>query len=238
FGGWVCVSLPFCVLCTWIAWLVIIYLVPPTDITSIPIIVYERNNIITKRSVAVLSLSVLTIILFAFFQNVKNTFGDIAIIALSFVLCMFGSGMLSEVDFNSLSWHTLFLVGGGNVLGKAIGSSGLLGYLSDVITQGKKWIYLIHKLAVSYSFVAAYFNRFALGLPLASFRHHPSLFLQRRHLHLPHGRLPYSHAHYLQHRRDAQHPPSPGHWQRIQHFRCHGPTLLVLPQCELPAHRG
>jgi phosphate transporter len=41
---------------------------------------------------------------------------------------------LLQVDFNSLSWHTLFLVGGGNVLGKAIQSSGLLGYLSDVIT--------------------------------------------------------------------------------------------------------
>lgn len=36
-----------------------------------------------------------------------------------------------------MSWHTLMLVGGGNVLGKAIASSGLLGYLSDAITLGK-----------------------------------------------------------------------------------------------------
>ncbi len=43
----------------------------------------------------------------------------------------------AKVDFNSLSWHTLFLVGGGNVLGKAIQSSGLLGYLSDAITFGR-----------------------------------------------------------------------------------------------------
>ncbi len=49
---------------------------------------------------------------------------------------MFGSGLLSEVEFNSMSWHTLFLVGGGNVLGKAVGSSGLLEYLADGITQG------------------------------------------------------------------------------------------------------
>jgi phosphate transporter len=46
---------------------------------------------------------------------------------------MFGSGMLTEVDFNSLSWHTLFLVGGGNVLGKAVQVSGLLEYLADGI---------------------------------------------------------------------------------------------------------
>lgn len=30
---------------------------------------------------------------------------------------MFGSGMLSQFDFNSFSWHILFLIGGGNVLG-------------------------------------------------------------------------------------------------------------------------
>jgi di/tricarboxylate transporter len=37
------------------------------------------------------------------------------------------------VDFNALSWHTLFLLGGGSVLGKAISSSNLLNYISDQI---------------------------------------------------------------------------------------------------------
>ena len=46
------------------------------------------------------------------------------------------------MDFNSLSWHTIFLVGGGNVLGKVVQSSGLLGYLSDAITIGKCCIYI------------------------------------------------------------------------------------------------
>lgn len=175
FGRWICVSLPFCVICTILSWLMIIAMVKPDDLQSIPVIVYERNNVFTKRNIAVIALSLLTIILFAFFQTVRGTFGDIAIIALGenqwiqlklnlkylqflsssylhfiaslnadcavrvclgFVTVMFGTGMLSEVDFNSLSWHTLFLVGGGNVLGKAIASSGLLGYLSDAITMG------------------------------------------------------------------------------------------------------
>ena len=38
-----------------------------------------------------------------------------------------------QVDFNSFSWHTLFLLGGGNVLGKAIASSQLLDYLAHCI---------------------------------------------------------------------------------------------------------
>lgn len=139
FGRWICLSLPFCGALTVIAWLLIIVLIRPDDLSAIPIIVYERSNVVfTKRNVAVMVLSLLTIVLFAVFQLplVRGTFGDIAIIALGFVTLIFGTGMLSEVDFNSLSWHTLFLVGGGNVLGKAIASSGLLGYLSDAITAG------------------------------------------------------------------------------------------------------
>ena len=42
------------------------------------------------------------------------------------------------MDFNSLSWHTIFLVGGGNVLGKAVSSSGLLRYISTGITAGER----------------------------------------------------------------------------------------------------
>lgn len=45
----------------------------------------------------------------------------------------------TQVDFNSLSWHTIFLVGGGNVLGKAVSSSGLLGYISAGITEGNQF---------------------------------------------------------------------------------------------------
>jgi phosphate transporter len=57
------------------------------------------------------------------------------IIALCFVVLVFGSGMLTEVDFNSFSWHTLFLLGGGNVLGKAVSDSRLLNYISEAVIE-------------------------------------------------------------------------------------------------------
>ena len=136
FGRWICVSFPFCIICTVLSWLFIILVINPNDITCVPVIVYERGRQLGKRDIAIISLSLFTIILFSGFNYLKEIFGDIGIISLCFVSFMFGTGMLSEVDFNSLSWHTLFLVGGGNVLGKAIASSGLLGYLSDQITRG------------------------------------------------------------------------------------------------------
>jgi hypothetical protein len=80
-----------------VAWFLIILLVQPNDITSIPVIVYERGNAFGRKNSTIMILSLITLVLFALFQNFKFIFGDISIVALSFVLVMFGSGMLSEV---------------------------------------------------------------------------------------------------------------------------------------------
>lgn len=150
FGTWIAIAMPFGMLCTVLCWLMIVLIERPDDVTSIPVIVYDRNTVIGKRNLAVVGLSLFTIVLFATSSLTENIFGDISIISLCFVAVMFGSGMLSEVDFNSLSWHTLMLVGGGNVLGKAVESSGLLAYLADGITGslplGKPWIALLYIL--------------------------------------------------------------------------------------------
>ena len=45
----------------------------------------------------VMSLTLFTLVLFAFFTYLKPVFGDIGIVSLCFVAIMFGSGMLSEV---------------------------------------------------------------------------------------------------------------------------------------------
>ena len=108
----------------------------PDDINVIPVIVYDRSQSkMTKRNTVIIYVCAITILLFASSSALNFVFGDIGIISLCFLTVMFGSGMLTEVDFNSLSWHTLFLVGGGTVLGKAVGSSGLLEYLADGITK-------------------------------------------------------------------------------------------------------
>lgn len=143
FGRWLAFSIPFCIINTLIAWVVIIFLVKPDDIESIPVIVYEQHQkVFTKRNITVIFMSTLAITLLATSSMTKWLFGDIGIISLCFVGYMFGSGLLSEIDFNSLSWHTLFLIGGGNVLGKAVTSSGLLNYLADDIVQSKYYIFI------------------------------------------------------------------------------------------------
>lgn len=72
-------------------------MVDPSDITSIPVIVYERGDAFGRKNTTIMILSLITLILFALFQNFKYIFGDISIVSLGFVFIMFGSGMLSEV---------------------------------------------------------------------------------------------------------------------------------------------
>lgn len=147
FGTWIGVALPFSLISTVICWLLIVVVEKPDDVSSIPVIVYERSSVIGKRNVTVMVLSLLTIVLFATSALTTEIFGDIAIISLCYVAVMFGSGMLTEVDFNSLSWHTLILVGGGNVLGKAVESSGLLTYIAnginDYLPVDNPWLALL-----------------------------------------------------------------------------------------------
>ena len=135
FGEFMCISVPFCSLCVFLSWIYLMISINPDDVKHISTIVYERKNAFSNKNMVVMTLSIVTIVLFAASSLIVEEIGDIGMISLIFVSIMFGSGILTEVDFNSLSWHTLFLIGGGNVLGTAVSSSGLLNYISTDITS-------------------------------------------------------------------------------------------------------
>ena len=100
FGKWILVSVPFCVLNTLIAWVFLLVVVQPDDISCIPIIVYERGTkVFGKRNIAVVASSLLTILLFANMPYVEFLFGEIGIVATLYVAFMYGSGILSEVQY-------------------------------------------------------------------------------------------------------------------------------------------
>uniref|UniRef100_M4B2I1 Citrate transporter-like domain-containing protein n=1 Tax=Hyaloperonospora arabidopsidis (strain Emoy2) TaxID=559515 RepID=M4B2I1_HYAAE len=131
----------------------------PRDATYIPQIVYDQKQQISSLHVVVVSMTLLTIFLWASFSVTSATFGDLGIISLMFMFVMFGTGMMSQFDFNSFSWHILFLIGGGNVLGdmsssaeclntcchvQAVHRSGLLDTLSKsvihALPSGNVWV--------------------------------------------------------------------------------------------------
>jgi len=98
FGHWIAVALPFCTIGVIISWMLIIAIIKPTDITSIPVIVYDTKSfVLGKRNSLVIGCSALTILLFATSSYTMQIFGDIGIISLCFVGFMFGTGILTEV---------------------------------------------------------------------------------------------------------------------------------------------
>ena len=99
--------MPFASVCVLGTWALLCAVLRPDDVTSIPIVVYKRDNKLSRRNIAVLVLSVCTLTAFASFEHIKHIFGDIGLVALLFVSLMFGSGMLSEVCSSCCSVLTI-----------------------------------------------------------------------------------------------------------------------------------
>ncbi|OQR89234.1 divalent anion:Na symporter (DASS) family protein [Thraustotheca clavata] len=144
FGEWMMVSVPFCTFSTVLCWLFLLWIFDPSDVKYIPQIVYDQKQRINRVHVAVVVLTLLTITLWALFTFMSETIGDMGIISLMLMFTLFGTGILSQFDFNSFSWHILFLIAGGNVLGEAVQRSGLLITLSHSLIQalpsGSVWL--------------------------------------------------------------------------------------------------
>ncbi|KAG2781177.1 hypothetical protein PC129_g20389 [Phytophthora cactorum] len=144
FGQWMALAVPFCTVGTIMCWAFLLWVMDPRDATYIPQIVYDQKQKISSLHVVVVSMTLLTIFLWASFSVTSATFGDLGIISMMFMFIMFGTGMLSQFDFNSFSWHILFLIGGGNVLGDAVQRSGLLDTLSQTVIHalpsGNVWM--------------------------------------------------------------------------------------------------
>ncbi|KAF0720642.1 Aste57867_156 [Aphanomyces stellatus] len=144
FGQWMMISVPFCTLSTILCWLFLLWAFNPSDAKYIPQIVYDQKQRVNRVHIAVVLLTVATIVLWALFGFISTAVGDMSIISLILMFILFGTGILSQFDFNSFSWHILFLIGGGSVLGEAVQRSGLLETLSHSLIQalpsGSVWL--------------------------------------------------------------------------------------------------
>ena len=76
-------------------------------------------------------ITILTILLWTLEDELGNILGAMGITSLIPVISFFGSGIMTVVDFHTIRWSTLSLMGGGLCLGEAMTCSGLL----DLVNQ-------------------------------------------------------------------------------------------------------
>lgn len=140
FAMWVGVAIPVVAVTLIVAWVLILLTWKPFN--GVPYIPLQVVNATVDRQVStadrmvVVAVSALTILLWILPPTLL--FGDTAVVALIPIVVFFGIGILSKEDFNTLSWHLLFLLAGGSMLGLCAQDSEML----DVMAGGMKEILL------------------------------------------------------------------------------------------------
>lgn len=149
FFSWVAIALPLVLLSVVATWaLILVVWKPFKDVSSIPLQVVHveagKEATVLDRMVVVL-VSCVTVALWILSPNFL--FGDTGVVALIPIVVFFGTGILAKEDFNTLSWHLMFLLAGGNMLGLCAHDSRMLDILvssmQDTLTAQPPYLTLV-----------------------------------------------------------------------------------------------
>jgi phosphate transporter len=136
FAKWVSIAFPVVAVTLVFAWFLIRKIWKPFElIKSIPLQVSnvsEAKRATRKDVIVVASVSTITVVLWCLPPGLL--FGDTGIIALIPIVVFFGIGILKKEDFNTLPWHLMFLLAGGNMLGACAHDSRML----DLVARGMR----------------------------------------------------------------------------------------------------
>ncbi len=146
FLEWMKNALPISILLLLLTFIILPFLFP-FSIKNVPLekfIHREESEVTKKFSISkkvVIIISLVTVILWLLSEWIKVSSTIIAILP---IIVLFGSGILSVDDFNSLGWDILILMGGGLSLSRAIEVSGVSNWI--VTTLGLNHVSEIYVL--------------------------------------------------------------------------------------------
>lgn len=128
---WFAVSIPVCLCCLVIIFVVLLFAFPFQNTTIVPI--NQTHDGLKGKQIFVLAIASFTIVLWCLTSFLQNVFGDMGQIALLSMVLFYGTGVLSQEDFNNYPWTIVILAMGGMALGKAVTVSGLLATIAHGI---------------------------------------------------------------------------------------------------------
>lgn len=133
FATWVAIALPLVSAALVLSWLLLLWMFKPFEhVQYIPLQVNSHNESRQPSKTEVYFVcvvSLVTVVLWCL--PAKLFFGDTGIIALIPIVLFFGVGVLKKEDFNTLSWHLMFLLAGGNMLGVCAHDSKLIDLIAS-----------------------------------------------------------------------------------------------------------
>lgn len=140
FAQWMGVAVPFGCIGLVACWKYLMWQLDPTDVRKIPNI--SRARALEFKEYFVMGVGVVACLLWSTLSLTASALGNLGVIGLLVAVVLFGTGILTKKDLAHFPWHLLFLIAGGNVLGLAVHSSGLLHIVSDAFTPlltGSLW---------------------------------------------------------------------------------------------------
>jgi len=134
FGRWSSVAGPVALVGTLGVWLLLLLLLRPDDCAVLPRVACGVTPLTRTKKFSLGAVAVAVLLWGTLsWPPLKQTFGDPAVVGVGLMAAAFGSGFLNKDDFNSLPWHLLTLIAGGNALGLAVHDSGLLKMMAKYV---------------------------------------------------------------------------------------------------------
>ncbi|AET37864.1 Pho91p Ecym_2111 [Eremothecium cymbalariae DBVPG len=129
---WFFISIPVCEISVFLIWILLLVTFPRDNNLKLPNL-HPTNESFSLRQWYVIFVTILTIILWCFANQLSSLVGDMGIISITPMVLLFGTGLLDSDDFNNFMWTIVILAMGGSCLGKAVMSSGLLNTMAHII---------------------------------------------------------------------------------------------------------
>jgi phosphate transporter len=133
-GQWFFIVIPVGLVSIVLIWLLLLLTFHPSKGTTIvPIRAVKEDFTGIQWFVSVVTIA--TICLWCASAQLEPVFGEMGVIAIIPIVLFFGIGLLTKEDFNNFPWTIIILAAGGQALGKAVTSSGLLHTVAQNISH-------------------------------------------------------------------------------------------------------
>lgn len=110
--------------------------------------IHFNNEKLTLKQWYVVFVSIITVLLWCFNNQLKPYFGDMGMMSVLPVVAFFGTGILTTQDFNSFMWNIIILTMGGTTLGKAVINTGLLKIFAEFIANKVEGLSLFNVILI------------------------------------------------------------------------------------------